>query len=383
VSSIGVVIPGRFVDAYVYMDFLFACEASGRARMFSLDDIAREAANASRVPHAQARALFADNRLLAGGNLQASNFQGDVVEVPAGSLAAEEVPLSINAATVFDTTITYLTLFLATDAGLLSVPLDPGTRRSMNMPSVRLSLPCYQANPRWGGVAASCGRDGLWALVNEWGFGEVERQTSQLDEAESNRNAWMGFSLVSFAGRADLKAFSADVPMGRGKKRIASQFSEDTFSVGDFVPGRMLDDLSDPWTLVAAVGGAIVLITRDEVLLIPTLRHEGALWSFANGTKSIGSVSSRPLNVVETDGGYVIETSRSLYYYHAEGQQQVIDQEAIAVRAYPRSRRFRRLITATVEGGVLLACMLGEHPFPRSEWFPTLSETVGDEDRHF
>lgn len=369
-SMISVLIPGAFIDAHVYMDFLFTQDASGRARLFRLHDIVREAARAHGMPQRQAQAAFMDNRLLETGSSSNVRDKERVVEIPQKRLRAQELPISVNGATIFDTAITYLTLFLATDEGLLSAPLDAKDPRLLASPITRLSLPCYQASPRWGGVAASCGQSGLWALINEWSLGDAKREAKQIDDAASDRNAWMGFSLVSFASRTGFKAFSALVPMGRGKRRIAAEFVDDEVSLLDLLPDDANVDLADPWTLVAAAGGALVVASRGGLLLIPTWRHDRSLDSNRIG-RSIGTVSGRPLNVAETEGGYVIETDRSLVYYHAQGQQDIARLDTILMRSYPRSRRFRRVITATVDGGLLLACTLGDHPFPHSEWIPT------------
>ena len=90
-----------------------------------------------------------------------------------------------------------------------------------------------------GAVAASCGSAGTWALMNEFGFApHLTRTPKQLDGEASLRNGWLGVSLVSFSGRTDFKAFTGEVPLGRGKKRIVTNFEEDDVSLSTRGPWR-------------------------------------------------------------------------------------------------------------------------------------------------
>ncbi len=62
----------------------------------------------------------------------------------------------------------------------------------------------------------------------------------------------------------------------------------------------------------------------------------------------------------------MIETDQSIVYLYSDGPRTMIEREVISLRAYPRSKRHRRMITATIDGGLLIAVLLGEHVMPTS-----------------
>jgi hypothetical protein len=370
--SLSIILPGRFVDAHVYTDFVFAYDASGSAHFFDLASVAAEAARVHGIPSTLAQAAFANNRLLdmRGARLRAAPA-GKVPEIALDRVASSQSPLRINDAAIFDTAITYFTLFLATDEGLLAAPLRPEEPTVDSEMRLRLRFGCYQASPRWGGLAVSGGSEGLWALVNEFGLAsEVAKRDELLDPAVSTRNGWLGFSLISFSGRVDLSAYTAMIPMGRGQKRVARGFERDEVDLWDVVPEEVDIDFDDPWTFLVAVGGGLLVAAREGLFLVPTYRQQHHLWA-DRGARPIAQPRDRTLSVVETAGGYVVETDRSLQYVDAEGPSTLLDRDCILLRSYPRSRRFRRLVTATVDGGLMLSCTLGDHPFPRSQRWPS------------
>lgn len=84
-------------------------------------------------------------------------------------------------------------------------------------------------------------------------------------------------------------------------------------------------------------------------------------------TEGIAEVAGRVLSIADTDGGFVVETDEELNYVAAHGNVELIRRETISLRSYQRSRRHRRTISATVDGGLLISALLGRHPLPIAE----------------
>ena len=111
------------------------------------------AAEGHGIPLRAAKAAFFDNRRVSETFLNGAPAENETVptiEISPAELTSEELPLRIRDATLFDTVLTYFTVFLATDEGLLSAPLHVGRHEASLELQKRLSYECYQATPRWG-----------------------------------------------------------------------------------------------------------------------------------------------------------------------------------------------------------------------------------------
>jgi hypothetical protein len=74
-------------------------------------------------------------------------------------------------------------------------------------------------------------------------------------------------------------------------------------------------------------------------------------------------------DVIETDGGYAVETSTGVFGVEAGRYVDLSDRPVISTRGYPDSRRYRRIVTTTSSAGLTVICMTGTHPYPRELWY--------------
>lgn len=374
-ASLSVLIEDDLVDAYLYGGLLLAWDGRGQLLLIDTEAIASRAAEATGANRSTARAAFVDNKLLAASDTRAivrdsplakvRNGDGAIVHLSLNDLDPLRFDIGASSA-VLDLMASYGRLFVSTDDGLLSLSFgatEVGPTRKL------LGFRCLSTTPRWGTVAASCGQRGAWALFDEL-IRDGRRRTDQFDEGSSLRHAWLGSALLSF-GEEEVDVFSAVVAKGEDERRHVEAFvSADDDAIGWWID-LSASGLGDG-EYVGAVKG-LLLIGRDgELLAQPVQTYRGTPRPLAEEV-AMPMEPGRVLEVVDTDGGFVVETSSSIQYLTSSEAFIVIERETISLRSYPRSRRHRRTTTATVDGGLLITALLDDHPLPtdqRGVWPP-------------
>lgn len=408
-STVSALIEGNYVDSYLYGGLLLAWDERGRLLIASTESLARAVADAAAAPRDITRALFVDNKLLRNpdvmrcaqtcGLSQVQNGDGATTHVSLNDLEPRFFDVAPNAE-VLDLMATYGRLFISTDEALLTVPFNAaevGELRHL------LFYRCLSTTPRWGAITASCADAGTWALINEiqLEFGPTQR-TEQIDEAVSVRHSWLGSNLLSFDDESEIEILKADVPLGKGRHRLVEGFSlaEDYGDLSQIRWWLSIDEYqepaleaTDPWfespdPRSSVIESDRIDITRrsqvgppDFVTAFPGLlvaARDGRLRATRISTwsgypdpfgdiENVAEVNGRVLAVADTDGGFIIETDSELHYIPAGDPVVLIARETISLRGYPRSRRHRRAITATVDGGLLITALLGTHLLPHDE----------------
>ena len=377
-STVSVLIEEDVVDAFLYGGLLLAWDWRGQLLIVDTETIATKVAESSGSQRSAARAAFVDNKLLDSRKTRASVRRSALAEVHNGDGAVVHLSIDdleprrfdIGADTsVLDLMATYGRLFISTDDGLLSLPFAPtdvGPTRRL------LSFRCLSTTPRWGTVAASCGQKGAWALLDELAS-DGRRRTDQLDEGSSLRHAWLGSALLSF-GESEVDVFTAIVKRDKERRQHIDGFVATDDGADDVVASwssEVSGGLGQESYLGAAKG--LLLTGRDaELLALPVQTFHGTPRPLG-AEVSIPIEPGRVFEVVDTDAGFVVETSNSIQYVARDETSIVIERETISLRSYPRSRRHRRATTATIDGGLLITALLDDHPLPtdeRSVWPP-------------
>jgi hypothetical protein len=399
VKAARVLIEGDYVDAYLYGGLLLVWDSKGRLVIVTTDSIAKAAARVAETSPGVARSAFVDNKLLDGdgvGSLGSvldsplARQNGDEpTSIPMKALDAHYFDVASDAA-VLDLMATYGQLFISTDDSLLSVRFD---RSEVTKPRARLNHRCLATTPRYGAVTASCADVGTWILFNEY---NPQRSSAahvdQIDPSTTVRHSWMGLTLLSYGEQNQVSPFRAVVEKHEGHKVATSveramiltttvdgrytggDVSEIDLAAADFdlLVGRTAavdDDLVDAMRRAdfsTSFTGVVFTATRG--VLHATFASNWSGYLHQSGERvEVGRVPGRVLSACDTTGGFVIETEESLFYASSDGSTVLLNREVISVRSYPRSKRHRRAITATVDGGLLLSTMLGNHPVPFRE----------------
>jgi hypothetical protein len=377
VNSLSVLIEGDYVDAYLYGGLLLAWDDRGRLLISNTEILADAAVESHSVSRSVARAAFVDNKLLdkPGALTRARklakpkirNGDGAVMHLRPHDLRPSYFSVADDAH-VLDLMATYNSLFISTDDSLLSVPFGP---YEVGDVVKRFPHRCLSTSQRWGAVSASCAERGAWVLLEEVGEAKgAERKTEQIDEKVSIRHAWLGSTLLSFDESNAIDLFKAVVPTRKGERRrmrgfISSEEFEDSEYIGwsspewDPVGIEHADFVTTFTGLLVVAGDGLVRATRVS------------LWSGApepvGEVLNIAETVDRVLSVVDTVGGFVVETDEKLSYLSTENEETLLSRETISLRSYQRSKRYRRTVTATVDGGLLVTALFGDHMLPQGE----------------
>lgn len=361
-------IAGDYVDAYLYSDVLLVWDGAGRLAIVQTRALASAAIAGSDMHPQLARAAFVDNQLLDEVEVtgtengdRSSAVADQAIQVNISDLSPRYFRVAPELE-VLDLMATYGRLFVSTTDSLLSVPFDA---REVGPTRKRLDHTCVSTLPRWGSVTASCANAGSWALLGENSSADVGgSRTLQFDSATSIRHSWLGSNVLTFEENGRFDPFRADVERGKGKETLVRGF--EPLSSNDFAnEGWWLDEDADIAGLsdsdfTAVFPGEIVTSHRGEILATP-LHVWGGFPQPDGYSQSLGRVPGRILDIVRTAGEYVIETDGALHILTDEGREPelLLERETIALRSYGRSRRYRRVVTATADGGLLIAAFTG------------------------
>jgi hypothetical protein len=372
-----VLIEGNYVDAYLYGGLLLAWDDRGRLLIASTESLAAAAALASKTNKRIARALFVDNKVLKEGEalaqarkspLASGRDHDDALHLSMDKLDPRYFEVATDAH-VLDLMATYGRMFVSTDDALLSFPF---AATEVGAAQTRLPHRCLSTTPRWGAVSASCAEVGAWALLYEVekAHGATPRAV-QLDASRASiRHSWLGASLLSFDDENRIEAFKARVPREKGQRRLAEGFSaSDEYLTSADAYSQTVDERAESINtidFITAFPGLVVIARAGVVVAQRVHLWEGAPMSFDQPIE-FAEVDKRVLSVADTDAGFVVETVDALLYVEADASTAITNRETIALRAYPRSKRHRRTVTATVDGGLLITALLGTHPLPRDE----------------
>jgi hypothetical protein len=370
-ETASVLIAGDYVDAYLYGGLLLAWDSRGRLMIASTESLADVVSSGFSIPRRSARAAFVDNKLLSIDEAKSSpgefgfkslrSADGDVAHVDINSLDCRFFSVADDAV-VFDLMATYGHLFISTDEALLSVPFGPFEVGTVEK---RIAHRCLSASPRWGAVSASCADKGAWALLGEIGYGrDIRKRTEQIDEKESVRHAWTGSTFLSFSGDNDIDLYTAAAPVRKGQHRIVETFDpvDDSGEWGSIWQVAIDSDASRlrDADFVTAVTGLLIVVGNGRLTATQISTWSRPVDGLYRDVFAM-EIGDRVLSLVETASGLVVETDSSLLYLDDQELRPLISRETISLRSYPRSKRHRRTITATVDGGLLVTAVFGEN----------------------
>lgn len=357
-----VIIRGDYIAAVPYGKDLHLVSFDNEFTSIPMQEIADVARTADNGTGAAAKGLFVDNRL-APPTLPSSS---KVIEyTPRG----RGVDIGLRDAFLYDLFISYFNLFVATSAGLFAVPLPRGEVQPRNVRTV-LEGPVFAAEPRWGGIAAACGSEGVKLRYHFDGGDSVDARTERISPRGVDDLAWSHRTLVATALDGGIELLRAELgrePEGhypQARRRYLKQVE----ILGKDEEVELLHDLASQ---------EIVSLVPFNSLLYAVQRSELAVTLVSRFLAGGSPVERLELpvdgkdvrSIVETDAGIVVEAKDALYCQSPSAWTDLFGGPASRVQAFPRSRRYRRLVVAAVEDGVLLAPVLGRPPLSSLRWW--------------
>jgi hypothetical protein len=294
------------------------------------------------------------------------HFPAEGLEVDAVPNAEELPGFSVEGDVLLDTLFYASRMYIGTEAGFFDFDVD-WQPKQVSRSRKRLDARCVSASAEFGAVNASC-EEGLFTGYDEFGWstatdGGQLRHTAN----RSLRTAWFSTDLVNYdslthssllKGRTE----KVDATYGGASRthKLVTELSMERESL-DF----LLEELSQQKSLesdqiqfVWNSSGAFFVNTFERgFFTIIWSRLEDQAKERVTVTEYPG-VTGRVVSVHRSGAGVIVETDFSCHLFSEGSFIPLLDGEALNVRTFTSSKRYRNLMAATVEDGVYLIAIV-------------------------
>ncbi|HKD83593.1 MAG TPA: hypothetical protein VKB58_02505 [Terriglobales bacterium] len=355
-------IPERFQDGYLYRQWFIGLTEYRSLKFVHLPSISSRVLRLFEPPSGQADM----GERSPGAHVPEAPVvltTPEVLAVNAGF--AREVDLVVNASVVLDISVYRQHLYIGTDKGLFSAPLQLS---SVGKPfrtdlERRHDARALKVTARFDTVTVSCGEDGLFAALKE-SEDPHEKVPLRKIEEQSLKSAWLLRSLVNYPSHREWNILGTreEEWAGGGEERWrAIGFPEDQrFGLSSLLhiirqhqPDFNLNDVqfsfnSDRYIFVHTFGGEFFSLRLGH-------RHGEPKIYFHRTYKGTGV---RILSATPLDTGLAIETNHRVFLFTKEHWIPLVDRDVLSVRTFPSSQRFRNIISIATEDGLYLISAL-------------------------
>lgn len=368
---------GDYEDAYVYMGWLSCVTADRTVETSNLEYIGKQID--ARLYHSApiASYCFARNdwlnseqfrAILKNDEIAAAFFRSiDLFPAPyevqmREGISFAKYPIDIEANVILDLLFYNTRLYLGTDRGLFHADVDWTDAEIHRRTHKRHDAKCINLSARFGMINASCGQDGLFSSIDDFGVRTGTRGVQfSRTAAASVRSSWMGSLLANYASNSSVSVFRTerekiDQSMA-GERQIITGLDEHPRNLADYINATLsqhgVQEQSIQYTFNSTT--LVFVYTYDSQFFcfnVHDTEDGGINIEFTKTQKAQGRriVGAHPMSggavVIETDDRVFLLSKNSWFTLHPDA--------AISVRTFPRSKRFHNLVAITAEDGVHL-----------------------------
>ncbi len=351
---------GPIEDAFIYRTSLYCWTYDRQLRIYRVADLEEGARRATdgRQAAELTYALFHSRGLGATPDQVNAWQEGEAHDAPDDPVVvdAEAVPylqlgVRFEANALLDLLIFYDRLYLASDNGLMSIdPFDPEDSSRFLLPEQRLADPCYSAAGGLGAVAASCGPKGLRILLDDqrWaGTGRSPRKAA----SESIRAEVGAGSVVNHRSRSEFEFLAGATEDSTSGRRLTAVKRANVHRSDVAREVLALDDGPD-FTLWDR--GRLLVFQAGRILSLSVIADEAD--RRLNNVRELGryDASSRVISATRVGRAFAIETDDSVLLAGDSEVRTASTGPLVSLRAYPKSHRYLRLMSATSAAGLWL-----------------------------
>jgi hypothetical protein len=350
-------------DAFIYGTQLYCWTFDKKLRIYDVAHIERALQDAQTVDGAATSYALFHSRGMGATPAMISAWEriwtrGDNVNVPV-TIDGEQLPhksVAVDAAVVdvLDMLVFYNRLYLGTGAALFAVeafdPAQPPSRLRMD---ACVKQTCYGVSAGLGAVAASCAEKGLYLVLEV----NAEQQRPRKAASQSLR-AEIGYATVVNHRSRDVVEFlagqTADTKHGRVLTEVRrARVADSTRDVIGQDLGHGVDlALWDQSRLVVFRKGTVSSVGVARTGDVRALGRSRDLGTYGEEVTVLGAARVGRRFAIETDDTVLVA---------GEDETVVVPTgPVISLRTYPRSIRYRRLVTATSEAGLWLIAVAEE-----------------------
>jgi hypothetical protein len=370
-------VPGNFEDAFVYMGTLLAVTDDHEIVSTNYDRLVEDTIDSPNLDVLYKLFLLQNDWLSQDGTqelLRDRLVRRSVVRrltsgdewlgLPEEWDSRIEYENLLGQGTLLDLQIYNQRLFAGTTSGMVQADLfaDSG-EVEFSAPRKRTDARCLSMSIRYGAVAASCGSDGLLLSFDE--FSELDYEAPgelvRAPVAASVRTSWLGYHLINYGSATQSQALRSGYSLPRGGRRtvVVTEVAADERLIA---PERQDQEGLDFHFNAHSTFFSHYASGRYEVR-----RRRWASGRLGKVESRYEGEMSRPLSTHEVLGGFVAETYSDVYLINDDGASRLYSGEAIAVRTFPNSRRYRNLVLVVSENGLHVISPIGAEPLLSSD----------------
>lgn len=358
-------VPGDFEDAFLYMDHIVAVGGDRALMWTSLGKLLHDTLPTQL--EALGELFFRRNDLLAQEGTAtllrdpsvrllvqttfARNEEAFLAE-PSDWFTSGEYARLLGTAYVLDLHIYNQRLYLGTTEGLLHADLTTESEDEFFLSRLakRTDARCLSIATRFGTLAASCEDAGLLVAYDE--FAELGHGTgSSLAKvsSRSTRTAWLGYNLVNYLTSAEAVGLKASYETLWDRGRRAAVVTDLQTSESLLAPETASWDGAD-----FAFNDHSTFFVHWPSKEFQVHRRTWARGRLGRRVDVLSGEIDRPLSAGSVLAGLVIETYDALWLLSGPVPELLHRGEAIAVRTFPNSVRYRNVIVAVDDEGLHL-----------------------------
>ncbi|MGJ5020368.1 hypothetical protein [Bradyrhizobium oligotrophicum] len=368
---------GKYVEAYLYFDFLWLFSEDGTIRAFDLASFCTERLNGDGEA---AIALFSDNRLLSQLGPTQNRARELLSEGGAYEVSSEDVDRysyicekELDFRSLLDVRFYYGRAYVGTDSNILQVSAmgrsdmqEFARGRSLSRPLERRIVsdrPARAFHCRFGAVGAACGLyggliglgadapDGRWTI----NFGQFAESSFGLTIS--------GRAITNLAGRNRIQFYSTVSAEDRREKteeHLDESVMDGNLHLGDVAGIAFQSEAEQLNSIMAAdVTRGVFLFNRS--LWQFKLNGPPTLARFMDSDLAAPHVRVHPirrgppgrvLSMSSIEAGVLAETDDSVFLYQAGSWFPLVEEAVHAVRGYQTSKRYQRIATAVTRDRV-------------------------------
>jgi hypothetical protein len=377
-------LPGRFEDAFVYMGRIVVLTEERTIQFWDFDKIAAHVAEINVASNPASAFMFSRNDWLSSSLFKEVMRNADVAreivsafdrfpqpyyEVKAQEFQISEEDLPFSARVLLDMNIYQSRIYLGADSGLFHIDADWSDRQPiLQAHKKRTDARCVRTSVGFGAINASCGSEGLFSAEDDFGWAG-RRNGLRKVASESFRSGWLHFDLMNYSSttfptllKSEYRRAERGETDSEHERRIVTTIGTEEIDLSD-----LFGVIRDQYNVQAE--SIQYAYNSSSVIFIHTI--DGHFYSLGIKTPKQGrpqltfrrtykGSQTRILSANWTSLGLVVETDNRVLLFAHNDWFPIQESEAISVRTFPRSRRYRNTVLITTEEGILIVGLFDE-----------------------
>ncbi|MBF4563122.1 hypothetical protein ITJ43_13365 [Microbacterium sp. VKM Ac-2870] len=338
----------QVADVFAYRSWLFALTFDGQVLAYTVGELAAQLSSRHGADGRIASyALFSSKGIGADEALKSEWRQYDharSISLRLGPGSHLDLGFRAESLAVLDMHVYYNKIYVATDQGTWMALLQKSGRDEavIGEPHRITNDATESLSAGMGAVAASLGRNGLAVFLDAWVGGSGRQQRI---ERESLRSTLGWGRAINYPTDSSYQTLDVERRQHKGRPVL------DTVKAPEGDPVELSDGSYALWEsgrlLVGDAAGTSSLGQDRESSRSKVIAE-----------RADRTVTRRPLWIGPTGNGLIVtETAEALEAGRGSRLMTIYRGEIGSVRTFPGSQRYRRLIAATVEGGLLLSAV--------------------------